>query len=515
MLGLVTPALQANDLRVRPETLRLGESLEITLTLEGEMARADEVPIPIENLRIYDGPHVAREYQWINGRFSRRRIIRYSARAERVGAASVGPVRIVSDQGTSIVLPRVTVEVVGAAATAPPSSTEPSLGEVAFDRQPAVLLVEAEPREAVVGQQILVTWFLYSETASGFRILDTPQLDGFWAEELSTSEHPERVLIDGRVLRKVPVRRVALYPLRAGSLTIGSLVTSVQVLEPIRDAFGGWSLFERQLREVRRSSPVVTVVARPLPVEAPVVGSFRMRCTAPVVPAQGPVNFEVTVEGEGNLRSAPAPRFAADFEAAFEVEDLGVTLRQQPRVVMERTWRILIFPQQEGLLKIPELRMSVFDPLKGAADELRCASSALTIQPALPPALPPGPVGSTPQADPVEPESRSIVLLSLVGIGALIASAAVFLLMQRKRHRPDRERLLRHAGDPVGMRQALLELLAERGLTRTVLLAEQTERGEALRALHSMIDLMEKEPWEIEGLQRELRARVDELLRRI
>ena len=72
---------------------------------------------------------------------------------------------------------------------------------VIADQKPFIRAVADKPR-AFVGEQVTVTWYLYlTEPQNNFRPLSQPRTDGFWVEELP-STNPGRS----------PHRRLALRP---------------------------------------------------------------------------------------------------------------------------------------------------------------------------------------------------------------------------------------------------------------------------------------------------------------
>ena len=68
---------------------------------------------------------------------------------------------------------------------------------------------------------------------------------------------------------RLPVRRAVLYPLRNGTLVVGSMNLSAEVIRQIGgDRFG--IPYEGTLADVSRRSPQIVINARPLPPGPPV-----------------------------------------------------------------------------------------------------------------------------------------------------------------------------------------------------------------------------------------------------
>src|SRR5687768_12353386 len=110
-LVLVASAGLANEIRVEPRTVRVGERMEITVVLHDTFARTDRLGVPITNLEIEQGPSISNQYHWSGGESSRTRTYRYIARAKSIGTARVGPIDLVDEHGQRMRLDPVTIQV--------------------------------------------------------------------------------------------------------------------------------------------------------------------------------------------------------------------------------------------------------------------------------------------------------------------------------------------------------------------------------------------------------------------
>ena len=500
-------AASANEIRVSRQTVRVGDPIEITIVLEGSFASIDRVPLRASNLRIEGSPSTASEFRFVNGRFSRRKIFTYLAVANNAGAAAVGPIRVVSSDGKTDTLPQIAIEVLPPSAVAPhqpvvPPGTPSPSGEAVF------ITTEADRQTVYVGEQAIVSWVLYSDpgVVRGFRIRQQPALEAFWVEEIPlTDERPLEVNLGGRVLQKSVLRRAALFPLRSGALSIGPLDVDVQAIERMRDPFGRFSPFNQAYTDVRRRSAPSTITAVPTGVDADAVGAFTMKCMPPKAIANGPATIDVVIDGRGSLRSSQAPRFAAPPNAAVEIQEGGVVVGRGPYDLrMRRSWKFLLFPRGEGTLEVPPIEFTAFDPAQHAAVPHACGGwkvDVRTVRESARPAPAP-PMEKTPNRSLKAP-------LAIAGLAAVVG-VVVWAMRRRTPLPPVAEAMLAHAHEPAELKRRLAESVLARGLTPEALFAEPSERGERFRALHSLIDLMEKEPWTIEESQEELRGRVGE-----
>src|ERR1051326_2363541 len=239
---------KANDLLVEPKTLQMNDLTTITVSLEGNFASADSVNIPLDNLALVGDPWVSSEFAWINGEVVRRKVFRYRARPLLPGAARVGPIALTSSDGKRDTLPLVNLQVEPdrIAASNDPEAVLREL--MATGRPPLFMVAETNKRDAWQGEQVIVTWYLYNAaTVENWQIVSVPKLAEFWSEELEArSSDAERVYVGNQLMQRVRMRRVALYPLRAGALEIGSMSVEASVMERLR---GPYSIFEGNLVE--------------------------------------------------------------------------------------------------------------------------------------------------------------------------------------------------------------------------------------------------------------------------
>ncbi|MBK5259979.1 MAG: BatD family protein [Thermoanaerobaculia bacterium] len=503
----------ANDLSVDRRSLRAGETLTITVSLENDFASTDTLKIPLRNLTIAGAPSVSSEFSWINGEVVRRKVFRYRARPNGPGPAQAGPLVIRSDDGQQETLPAIVVQVVADRAM---SSNDPEvvLRELlATSRDPFFIVSDLDRASAYVGEQVVVTWWLYNATSvQQWGIGEIPKLDGFWVEELDVrSEQPVQVFVGGVSMQRMPIRRVALYPLRSGTLDIGSMEVEAAVLR--RSSSSPFGLFEGSLTEISFASAALTVEARALPPGSGVdaTGDLTLRCTKPKQEAGGPVVLDAILSGRGNLRAASAPKFAAAIDGDVEVSDSGVAIAKTDESPMvTRRWKYLIFPRTSGTLKIAPLALRAFIPSDETRRTLQCESSMLVVN------------AARPESQPATAATRSITRTQALtknapwiaaGILALLTIALALRPLRRARRIARDAKALTRGRSPHEIREAVQAALEAKGIDPGALLRESSNRGEAWRSLRSLLDALEKDRIELDDREHEIRTRVKDLLR--
>ena len=486
-LLIALPAM-ANELMVDTRTVQMNDLVTITISLEGEFASAEGVEIPLVNLALVGEPWVSSEFAWVNGDVVRRKVFRYRARPLAPGAARVGPIVLNSGDGQRETLAAIAIDVQPDRTTAS-NDAETVLRELlASGRDPLFVIAEVEKPSVFVGEPLTITWFLYNAaTVQQWQVVSVPKLDDFWTDEIAIKgESPERIYIGDAMVQRLPIRRVTLYPLRSGRLHVGGMAVEASIMRRMRA--GPFAMFEGEVVETTFTSAPLDIDVKPVPPGPPVdaVGDLTLSCDAPVQRNAGPVVVGVALSGRGNLRSASAPRFGGRVAGDVEIEGGEVS-------ETTRRWRYLIFPSASGPLEIPPVTMRVFVPATGQRRELQCEERILqaVVQRTASPRSP-----NTPDA----PEPRSarwpwlLLLLVLVPVPFVQRELAL---------RRETRALLR---DPAQIRARIDERFR-------IDIREQSERGDAYRALRSLLDAAEHERDIAANADAELARRVRELLR--
>jgi len=510
LLLLIALPVAASDLQVDKRTLSTDDTVTITLTLTDAFASAESLQLPLQNLVIDGSPSVSSEFSWINGQSSRRKVLRYVAHPVHAGAALVGPLTLHGAGGQIETLAPLSIQVLPDLAA---GSNDPIriLHElVATGRDPIFVVADADKSSVFTGEQVIVTWTIYNATnVQQHGIAQMPKLADFWVEELDIrGQTAQQVFLGGVAMQKLVIRRVALFPLHSGALTVDPLGIEAQIMKPLN--FGNpFRLFEGSVVDVtRRSSPLV-IEARPIPAGRPVaaVGDVSLQCQTPVQKNGGPVAIDVIMTGAANLRAAPPPSFAQPVDGSVQIAEGTVSVQRRDEAVMTRRWRYLIFPAKSGMFVIPPL-ISQTLTFAGVRRELRCEQRALLVQAAdaatMQPHAPP-PSGSSP----IEAARQSLPLIG-VAAGILILLAIAWPRIARARAiQRDTRALVRET--PAETRIAVDEWLSSRGVDPVGILRETSDRGDAYRALRSLLDAAERdrliaEPEEVRSRVRDLVA---------
>jgi len=510
LLLLIALPVAASDLQVDKRTLSADDTLTITLTLTDAFASADNLQLPLQNLVIDGSPSVSSEFSWINGQSSRRKVLRYVAHPVHAGAALVGPLTLHGAGGQVETLAPLSIQVLPDLAAGSNDPVRILHELVATGRDPIFVVADADKSSVFTGEQVIVTWTIYNAAnVQQHGIAQMPKLADFWVEELDIrGQTAQQVFLGGVAMQKLVIRRVALFPLHSGALTVDPLGIEAQIMKPLN--FGNpLRLFEGSVVDVTRRSSPLAIEARPIPPGPPVaaVGDISLQCQTPVQKNGGPVAVDVTMTGAANLRAASPPSFAQAVDGSVQIAEGAVSVQRRDEAVMTRRWRYLIFPATSGMFVIPPLTAQTLT-LAGARRELRCEQRALLVQAA--DAATMQPHAPQPSSNsPIEAARQSLPLIG-VAAGILILLAIAWPRIARARAlRRDTRALLRET--PSETRIAVDEWLSARGVDPAAILRETSDRGDAYRALRSLLDAAERdrliaEPDDIRGRVRDLVA---------
>jgi hypothetical protein len=500
LLAAALPAA-ANEMFVEPRRVQLNDLVTITVSLEGDYASVESLYVPLQNLAVVGEASVSTEFAWINGDVRRRKTFRYRARPLAAGSARVGPLVLNADDGQRDTLPAIDVQV-QPDRVAGSNDAEVVMRELlASGRDPLFVIAEIDKKQAWVGEPVTVTWWLYNAAmVQQWQIVTVPKLPEFWSEEQTRSETPERVFLGEAMVQRVPIRRAVLFPLQSGPVRIGGITVEASIMRRARR--GPFAMFEGELVETTFTSAPLALDVKPIPPGAPVdaIGDFTLRCDAPLQKNGGPIVVKATLSGLGNVRAASPPRFTSTVAGTVTTEGGEVTVaREEGSFGMARTWRFLIFPTEAGSFEVPPLSMLAFVPSTGQRRELRCAGGFVNATTARAPltAAPPSPPEPPPAKIPWSLIGGSLLLL----LGALIAIPRIRRALKLRR---EVEAIVRDA--------APAEIRARVEARMHVDLREPGERGDAWRALRSLLDAKEHDRDLGAGGEGELRRRVRELL---
>lgn len=380
--------------RVNRTHVGLSETVIYTVELIGALPDALRTPEPppTEGLAlVYPTPTVHRQYALTGGHIQQRLRYSWRFRPVRSGKARIGAFQLqVGDQTLRTEPIELTVY---DTPPSPPLEAPPNASTIPD------LFIEAtvQPSAPYEQQQTILEYRLFFREGLQVwrsRLVGSWETEGFWREDLEVEERPlpERVLRHGEPYYTFVLQRVALFPIRSGTLQIDPLTIESEVsLQP--DPFDPFATLLRpgSQEPQRVSAPALSVTVQPLPKEAPpgftnAVGRFRLEADASPteVMAGEPVTVTLRLSGEGNLPTLTRPRLEVDTSFAVYPADDALTLnRRGPHLTGTRTLTYVMVPYQAGRFTLPPVRFAYFDPERGVYRTLTAPLPVLVVHPSL------------------------------------------------------------------------------------------------------------------------------------
>jgi hypothetical protein len=241
----------------------------------------------------------------------------------------------------------------------------------------------------IQGEGIVVTYKIFTKVPiSQITINKLSSFSGFWSQNLIKENekfNQYNQVIDGQQYVVAEIRKIALFPLKSGKLTIEPLElgcvaqvkrqNKTRTGDPFFDDFFNDSFFNNSVATVEKTlqSNAVTVNVRPLPSnDKPAdfngaVGSFTFRSEIDKTQAKtnDAINLKFVVTGQGNIQLID--KMNVTFPPDFETYDPKVTSSLNTGntgVSGSQTFEYLMIPRKPGKFTIKPVTFSYFDLAK-------------------------------------------------------------------------------------------------------------------------------------------------------
>lgn len=196
-----------------------GGTLEVTFTLKNGNGE-DFRPPSFKDFQIVSGPSTMVNKTFVNGRLSQSFAYTYRIRTTKVGQLTIEKASIKVGNRLYTTTP-IKVKVI---------KENPTL---AGEQQPIFIKPEFSVEEAYIGQQVEVTFNLYSKKKLlSADVLSVPKFSGTYALPINFFRLGERIeVVNGQQYVVQPIRKYAVFPQREGEINIDELAVFVKVLD--------------------------------------------------------------------------------------------------------------------------------------------------------------------------------------------------------------------------------------------------------------------------------------------
>ena len=330
--------------------------LEVSFTLKNAKGTNFQPP-NFSDFTVVSGPARSSSTTIINGQMSQELSYVYTLQPKRTGSFTIGRATILVGNQRMTTNP-LTVEVVE-------GTTAPNQSD-----QEVFIKAEVSTQEAWVGQQIILDYKLYTTIQiENYNIVDESDYQGFFAQDIRRYDSRlVREVVDGVQYVTKVIKRIALFPQRAGQLTIDPLNVQLGALEEGQRR-GGF-FFNRQLRRIPALTQAVNISVKPLPENAPAsftgaVGKFEIssQINRHEFSTDDAISIKLMVKGNGDAKRIQPP--VQQFPEAFEVYDPKTiqenTYESQGELTGEKEIEYLLVPGKPGKFQL-QPAFSWFDP---------------------------------------------------------------------------------------------------------------------------------------------------------
>ncbi|NOZ75523.1 MAG: protein BatD [FCB group bacterium] len=389
-LGLVATT-SGQTVKATVNTNHIAKGEVFTLTVQAD--DSDDDPVvdvsPLQrNFTLISGPASSTNISWINGKMTSTKSISWTFSPNRTGRLSVPALNVRLGRKNYKTRP---IQITVSAGPKQPGNRAQDL----------FLQADVDKREAVVGEQITVTYKLYTRVNLQIEQLQFPDFVGFWTEDLFVPKTADfrDAAIQGVAYKVATLYTVALFPTKSGSISLPSMTVrcSVPVKKKRRRNSGIWDdpffnsfdpFGQQRTTKVLRTDPL-TIDVQPYPSGQPAnftgaVGSFQVRTSVDTTAlnVNDGVTFRVLLTGSGNLPLISAPTIT--FPPNMEVYPPTTEIKKDPfrdRISGSIKWEYILIPREAGKLQLPRIEVPYFDLQTSSWKKATAKPIVLTVYP--------------------------------------------------------------------------------------------------------------------------------------
>ncbi|MFK7946772.1 MAG: BatD family protein [Saprospiraceae bacterium] len=332
--GKVRFSAQANAKKVVK-----GGTLEVTFTLENKEGE-DFRPPSFKGFQVISGPSTMVNKTFINGRLTQSFSYAYRIRATKIGQLTIGKATMKVGSRILSTTP-IKIKVV---------KENPKL---AGEQQPIFVKPEFDVEEAYIGQQVEVTFNLYSnKKLLSADVLSIPKFSGTYALPINYFRISERIeVINGQQYVVQPIRKYAIFPQREGDINIDELAVYVKVL----DNNGTFpQVSEAEVISKASTFPVKSFEDAPKDFTG---GVGRFNFDAALIKEQLSTDESTTltldIVGTGDMKAVNVPELEL-LKEYFEVYDPAINSNSEEKnntVISRKVMTFQLVPKKTGTLR--------------------------------------------------------------------------------------------------------------------------------------------------------------------
>jgi hypothetical protein len=320
-----------------------------------------DLALLLNDFSIVSGPAQQTNLQWINGKKTSSRSLSWSLVAKREGELTIPQLTV--KIGKNVILTQSIVMTIAES-------------DKNYESNELFLSIDIDKNHAYVGEQITVTYKLYTRVNMSVQNVNFPKHTGFWTEEIFVPQQVDfkDVVLEGVNYKMATLYRIALFPTKAGNLELTPMTMNCNVVvksssnsfwdDPIFSSFGNQTV----PKVLRTNQTVINV--QEFPGEIPeeftgAVGDFKIYSS--IVPENVKANHATTLKiqlkGTGNIDVFSLPEL--QFPQNIEVFPPTVKSEKEPfrdQITGTITKEYILIPRKTGRYTIPKIEITYFNP---------------------------------------------------------------------------------------------------------------------------------------------------------
>lgn len=299
----------------------LGNYFQINFTLfnaEGDRFQAPK----FDGFKILSGPNQNSNMTIIQGQVSRSVGYSYYLQPEKVGKFII-PSATITVKGKTLKSNPVTIEVL-----APKGSNAKTQEDLNAQIEEKVFIkAVVNKKQPYIGEQIILDFKLYTTIGiDNYNMVSEPSFEGFFAKEIAEYDTEViREVHEGEQYSTKIIRRIALFPQKAGQLEIEPMILNIGLSTGQRSPFG--SFFSSPMVTRQISSEAVMLNVKSVPQNQPesfsgAVGKYRIQTVMnnQFANTEESLMLNLKIVGDGDVKRVLAPRLTLPSDT-FEIYD--------------------------------------------------------------------------------------------------------------------------------------------------------------------------------------------------
>lgn len=374
---------QSFEASVSSNKVGLNNRFEISFTFSGDDINSiKNFNAPdFSGFLVLSGPNQSTSMQIINGAVSASKTLSYILQPKNLGTYNISSASI-EYKGTTLKTVPIKIEVIQG--TSSPNKADNN-ANVSSDEIAQNLFIRAtvDKNRVYIGEQVTVVYKLYTRLniAAQMSVSKLPQYQGFWAEELETSNNISFTIevVDGKQYRVGVLKRVALFPSQPGELTVTAfeLTVPVQIQRKknsnnVFDDFFGDPFGRGETIQYQAKSNTLKINVKQLPGNNKppsfngAVGNFTFNAVLDKkeTKANEPVSLKLSISGSGNIKLVGVNDLILPPGIEKYDPKTSEDINRSNKVSGKKTIEYLLVPRAVGYKEIPAVEFSYFDPVK-------------------------------------------------------------------------------------------------------------------------------------------------------